>query len=181
MIYSKQAYPKGLFYFLFGFGFVPVIFSLIYPTYFGSWTGHCGMDLSRWVYYDECIRCEPTYILARQVTALLAVLWDWLTLFLYIWKVCSFRKRNIKDKNSASYQSITSTLNRIIIITLSYEFPILFAIVFGDENRTGFLNWFMWISLHAVINYAMFLMQEHNTKVCLVCINVYILKSTSYN
>ena len=172
MIYSKQAYPKGLFYFLFGFGFVPLIFSLVYPTLFGSWTGYCAMDMSRWTYYDECIRCEPSYIRARQVTALLSIIWDWLTLFLYIWKVCLFRKRNFEDKDSASYQRITSILNRIIIITLFYEIPILFAAIFGDENRTGFVNWFIWISLHVVINYSMFLMQAHNTKVCLVSINV---------
>ena len=102
------------------------------------------------------------------VISLLAALWDYFTLFLYIWKVCLFRKKNFENKNTASYQAITSILYRIIITTLLYEFAGFIAIIFGDENVTGFINWFIWISLHVVINYSMFLMQEHNTTVCLV-------------
>ena len=164
MIYSDQAYPNILYYSLFTFGSVPLILSLLYPAIFGSWSTQCAMDMSRWTYSDQCIRCQPSFVRIRAITAIIVVTWDLMTLLLYIWKVCLFRKSSFEDKNNASYQRITSILYRIIIATLLYEFIFYLAIVFGNENLTGFVSWFFCILLTVVINYCMVLMQEHNTK-----------------
>eukprot|EP01084_Bolivina_argentea_P149442 261061_1 len=100
---------------------------------------------------------------------LLYIIWDIITLILYIWKLIPFYRNEEKKSTSNTVKSI---LYKMIILTAMYEITIIFllndiyiemSVDIGVVHEDSILLFIFLESLLSVsMSYAIFLMQQHN-------------------
>eukprot|EP01084_Bolivina_argentea_P139595 245562_1 len=161
--YSDKGYSNYLFIIMYTFGFIFLIWSCVY-SWFTGFKSECRIDKHGILYYkytSTVIDNNETYRPLIGGSSLVLLCWDLFTLFLYIYKVISFRK--YKQKNAKVHERIMNILYRILLITVMYEtmnFIGSLMLFFAD-----ILVWFIFGGLSSIVySYSMVLMQEHNSK-----------------
>ena len=133
-IHSHKGYPKWLFNIMYTFGAL-IAFNYIISIEFAIGIGFkskCGIN-DKFEYHHHPISITNStavgefYVLASGWSYLL---WDFVTLYLYISKIRTFRI--YKDTDPIVYKRIKSVLQKIFILTMFYQLTCLFsAVMFG--------------------------------------------------
>ena len=190
-IYSERGYPQYLFYIMFLIGGILSINYILQGIVSGDISPKCGIDTTQnYTFYRQP---GPDQIIMFMYWSLLSFIyfaWDLSTLFLYIYKIQSFKKVYSKktdiagihkvhntentQKSEIIYNRINNIMNRVLIITIFYEITVLLIFViwilptvFGWNHPPIYV--FFGYCLPAVIKDVIFslsvtLMVEHNTE-----------------
>ena len=151
--HSDKGYPKCVFIFMFGFGALFLVQDIQLPFSAGI-TTKCGLhDNYEYIERKEFWYWVPqNHVIWLQVSLwILFLLWDFGTLFMYLWKIKSL-KNDMEEVN----QRVLAIMHRVVILTLFYQIPTLL------------FWWIFWLFGELQINVAifycisMYLMQQHN-------------------
>eukprot|EP01084_Bolivina_argentea_P059256 108167_1 len=167
--YSNRGYANWLFIIMYLIGILWINAMIIGIWFLINISNYCGVN--QHIVYIETnanYRYHPLYGIITGIYAFIYLLWDFMTLSLYIIKVISFRK--YKSENIDVYKRIMSILNRILILTIFYQMTsvtlIIMTVIEELYGRTFVVIIFYVGSVHLVsiaMNYSMYLMQNHNT------------------
>eukprot|EP01084_Bolivina_argentea_P119072 211179_1 len=175
-VYSKKGYPTYIFIIMFTIGILLFLNVCIYPLVFTLWNTECGINSKYQFYPKQSLLLQNTENISIgiwvNVTVFIFIIWDLLTLLLYIIKVYSFRK--YKSKDIKVYRRIMSILQRILILTVMYEIAASSTIimtfveaVITDQHMIKIvkvLNKLAFMITAGFGHYSMYLMQQHNDK-----------------
>eukprot|EP01084_Bolivina_argentea_P278412 475611_1 len=169
-VYSKKGYPNYLFVIMYSIG-VLIIISTFYPYFFTLWNTKCGIN-NKYEYFPEesDIRENPLVAIWANITQFIYIIWDIITLLLYVVKVCSFKQYQSADV--IVYNRIMSILKRVLILTACYEISTVLSISIGII-RDAFINDYAMVITRCiyrsafffnsvVFNFSMYMMQQHN-------------------
>ena len=173
MVHSDHGYPHFVFIIMYFVGILAMINSIVFLPIVNQFDINCGIN-NKYEYYplDATITTvtsiQHTKIWAN-ITTFIALIWDVVTLLLYIWKVIQIHIDNSVKK--VVKERVISILNRILIPTLFYEFAFLMILIVSAVNNFAVgLNDVKYILNHVsfavaavMMNYSMFLMQSYNT------------------
>lgn len=156
-IHSNRGYPQCLFILMITIGicicFGGIIFSLIFN--------------------DEICKSEDFFAtkqatVAGEMLILMYVVWDIVTLALYIIKGFTFRTK-FKTENIQIYYRIMFILKRIVFLSVIYEFFAVLCTIFGtlrfqnDSDIILMAYRVSWACATVAFNLSMYLMQQHNS------------------
>lgn len=174
-VYSKKGYPNCLFIIMFIIGVLVAVNVWFYAWIWMGPNSKCGINNKYQYFFEPIITMksdsyESITSIWQSVSLSVYLIWDIITLLLYVMKVYSFRK--YKPQNIKVYNRIMSILANILILTLCYQFSICLATAIGifrnlsADNDTLIVlrtvyHMFL-ISSSTITNYSMFLMQRHN-------------------
>lgn len=161
---TAKGYPQYLFVIMIMIGFGLIITSTV-DSWF--WIQHVCNDTDSVFNFKTTHSADmPSYLsLWNTTNALIYLLWDFITLFLYVIKVRAYRNNH----------RIMMILKKIVMLTVLYEIPVVWTQISGtmfsmnddEENIEPFitffiLHWTSWQLASVVINISVFLMQSHN-------------------
>ena len=164
-VHSNKGYPNWLFVIMFAIAFL-FYFTFIFFNV-DHYTISCGINNKYQAYYNKSRPLRnPKWIMPVSTIALVVcIIWDLLTLSLYINKVRMFTKfynNDTKIKNR-----ILLILNKIIIITLFYHFVQILTLfcVFWLTKVTSIIDGVTVANFYALLHsYSMYIMVDHNKK-----------------
>eukprot|EP01084_Bolivina_argentea_P085114 153841_1 len=169
-VYHNKGYPNWIFITMSLIAVLTILSTIVYSSFMIRIPVSCGIN-KQFQYVARYSDSEYSQISAIFLTIIM-VIWiacDLINLFLYIFKVISFRK--YKSEQPSVYNRIMSILNRVVILTLLYEMIALICFGFflfirllgNDESFARIVFWICMGVLVINMNYSMFLKQQHNT------------------
>ena len=179
-IHSNKGYPKQLFIIMYACGTVEfILYTIFYFLYSNASSllvnNKCGIK-DNFFFYAKPIRISISgnanaIMVVGLVASLGYLFWDIGILLLYIVKIRAFRK--FKHSDPTVYSRLMSILHKITILTLSYQFTTVFAVIIFWAMAVAFGKNSVFFRLSVVIcttltttatNYSMYLMMDHNKK-----------------
>eukprot|EP01084_Bolivina_argentea_P177546 307009_1 len=168
-VYSNKGYPNWLFLIMYTFGAIYFFYNVIFPLFFlqSYLPKSCGINSQYQAIHSLPIK-NKTLAICLQMATNVYVLWDVLTLLLYIIKMITIHYKYRNQSDSDVHIRIMSILKRILLLTMFYEiFALLAGIVTNITNNSETNNFLLYqfLSFSMVslsITYSMFLMQQHN-------------------
>ena len=176
-VHTKKGYSDYLFLFMVIIGIGIVINMSIFPW---VWVDElCGGITvnGKYKYIAPNVRDAPNANIWINFSMLVYILWDFLTLLLYICKVLSFRRFNT-ERNKEIYLRIMFILKKVVILTVLYEIPCTWCTLSGmvldkvtesreyDEHPVvifvAILYQISWQFASVILSLSVFLMQAHN-------------------
>ena len=176
--HSNRAYPNWLFVVMYSVGIMLSLSGWILPPFFAAEQGHfvdfdCGIN-DKLQYFPRGNLLSQHPLATHIVIACnqMYLVWDVVTLLLYVFKIQSLRKHGAQhhhhQQHQDGYNRILCILRRIIILTLFYEITSVLCTVteiasdaFSNE-AFSVLRAFAYLMQTVMANYSMFLMQHHN-------------------
>ena len=169
-IHSKKGYPKCLFIIMGIYGvsfgiyvYIILLFAGIDDT--SLFVSECGFNDKYEFFSYPTQLFDGRYIFPWSyygVSKLGIVAWDLLTLFLYVFKIWTFKRYTKNEQNV--YKRIMSILHKIFILTIFYE---VFSMLYGGIVLFTPIWWCWSIARQLVslsISVSMYLMMDHNNK-----------------
>eukprot|EP01084_Bolivina_argentea_P215229 365399_1 len=172
-VHSNKGYSQNTFTVMYIIGTIMLFYGIImaFPDFTLS---KCGWDGNHDFYEHKWnpLNIMHTKSMRTGIAGIVFTLWDLTTLSMYIYKVRSFK---IITSESTIHNRIEYILNRIILLTVLYEIPLLVmtstyvisAIFNLNKNGLHALNWIFLVCrvmASVFISFSSFLMQEHNSK-----------------
>eukprot|EP00483_Globobulimina_turgida_P005952 UN05962 len=104
-IYSNKGYSDCLYIVMYFYGCLLIIVAFIVPIL--DTNKSCGID-ANWIYYEHNVQIpySASYWLISCVVGMFLNLWDWITLFLYMFKVISLNKYLSKQNINVQHNPI---------------------------------------------------------------------------
>ncbi len=166
-VHSNKGYPNYIFFIMY---IIAILWSLYIVVYVWLTTTpyHCGIN-NKYQLVVEYSSMFSLYPFMTAIGTIVYILWDLTTLFLYILKVLSFKRYKTENKNI--YNRIMSILNRILILTITYEIVGIGLIISFVMRSIGNIHQSSVNTVSSTtsglcasssLNISMYLMQEHN-------------------
>ena len=165
-VYLKYGYPQTLFRIMFTIGFILLINYILFPIIDDNLFSQCEVKLVDDTYYFYrhpliIFGTFETRTLWKNMTGMIYFIWDVVTLCLYIHKI------QILKKSEQKQDKIQSVMNRIFILTLFYQIPVILIMLFSIISLS--LGWplydwsFVGATTSFLFSFSVSLMIEHNT------------------
>ena len=185
-LHGNRGYPLRVFVALIAFGVISWISRVMLPILVDTPTAQCGYrdDLSffwrmseRAILFDgdrwEDEWMNELFYLWGFVNTILAQMWDFSILLLYLWQIWKISKV-YKSKQNGIWKNVLSILHRVVIITVFYQICVLFMIILytilgilGDVMMSGIVKEIQTAGLTTCFilscSFAIFMMLDHNT------------------
>ena len=173
--YSEKGYSDKLFIIVYILGLFILLNGISFPWLFAL-NDYCSYNSNHQMIYKytnygifEYDKVVPRWI---AISATAYLVWDFFILWLYAWKVCHIIKHQKQIQKEKAFDEIggriSRILQRIFILTMIYEIPVVLGIISGgivsffDHISTRIAYQLLWIFGSIGGNYAVFLMQGHN-------------------
>ena len=165
-VYSNNGYPNWLFVIM--FGVIIICYMILVFLIMDHYVISCGIN-NRYQAYEnvQYFRNQQLYPYAATIAVAGYIIWDVITLMLYIFKIRMFTK-STNSKDDKVKNRILSILNKITIITLFYQFIafLIGAITSFLPNRNlyrivieGLIS-----LIFILYSYSIYIMMDHNKK-----------------
>ena len=186
-LHHRKGYPLWVFVAMTTIGIIVIVSAVILFTLVHTLPSHCGYtadDRFYWEYMERSVvldgdsRSEEQFILIFHLwhftVSTVGQIWDISILFLYFFKIYSFRKLYGR-KDDGVFSKLLFILYRIVIVTVFYQLTsLILAILYNVLDYVPWPSLMEW-PMHFVrnqlfpamfsilISFCMFLMMEHNT------------------
>ena len=181
-IYSSKGYPLFLYVFMYAIGVIIVILIIItaYSDPNTVYIKSCGINNNLQFYRISDHDSNNSFWIFYPIVILLYLLWDFITLALYSYKIIAFKKflkhdiHVLNDKQKSDvYNRILMILYRVITMTLFYELLSFYITIIQmiqerllnlSRDSLWILSTFNVLLPSIIYEYAQYLMLSHNTR-----------------
>ena len=165
-IHSNKGYPRSLFIVMYTLGLILGLVGIIKNSFTSArddFRAKCGVNIGDLNYYYKQYNMNIFNIDGQVLKNIISVSWfgwDVSTLFLYIFKMMSFKR--YRGTQPEIYRRITSILFKIFILTIFYEITSAVSIVLILSDRLFIFEQFGRLLYSVSFSFAMFLMMDYN-------------------